>query len=773
MIQNMIIPEGSKLYKPMPELNAGVMIVPEMQEQASTGASMNTTSTGPAVYVSSGTSEHINANTIFSNYINSNYGGVICNYYGYMIVDHNVKFLGNSANAGGAIYNYCGNMYIGENVIFAGNNALSGGAIFNKGGAYMHIGENATFMGNSNAVENFGSMSIGQNVTFTTNKETAIYNTGSVFIGDSAVFSENVASNGGGAIDNYIGNITIASSAVFSENVASNGGGAIRNKGSMYIQPDANFFNNQASYGGVIDNNGDMYIGENSIFAGNNATSGGAIYNWGNITIGNNATFTRNSATFGGAIYNSGGRMHIGDNAIFSGNTSLNGCGAICNSGNATLVLQNCKFETNTDTIYNNGKQIIFNGSASVAGNINLTGRIFGGTLLNNGIIDFNVSVRHEEDGVLLNDWTRVSGEGNYAVTVSARQTSGEYKLIGNATDFDKTITVRRDNGLTLGTLSLNQTLKSGSLSLTLTRNEVTNTVSLTVESNPLAIKGDLTGKGTPDIIMVNPAASDAGAWLLDTKGNASWIGLSGLPGTWELFDTGNANGDVYSDVFLYDAANKDIGVWTMNEKGIPGWESWGRLESNCELIAMRDFNGDGLTDLLYRRSNGTIGTYMNGTGGHFEVPLPLDWNMVGVGDINGDGTDDLILRNGNSIGAWLMSANGPRWQGLADVGSINQIVGLGDFNGDGTADILFNTDGSYGAWLMKDGQITGWKAFCDFPTSMAVEAIGDYNGDGIDDLRVRNGNDLAAVMVYTDGLEWKGFGSVPSDWKTSLAGTV
>ena len=85
---------------------------------------------------------------------------------------------------------------------------------------------------------------------------------------------------------------------------------------------------------------------------------------------------------------------------------------------------------------------------------------------------------------------------------------------------------------------------------------------------------------------------------------------------------------------------------------------------------------------------------------------------------------------------------------------------------------MLFSTNGSLGAWLMKDSQVIGWRAFATYPASVVVESISDYNGDGTDDLRVRNGNDLAAVYSYTDGsVEWKKFGSVPSDWTTALAG--
>ena len=49
--------------------------------------------------------------------------------------------------------------------------------------------------------------------------------------------------------------------------------------------------------------------------------------------------------------------------------------------------------------------------------------------LQNNGNIDFNISVRVEDDGVLLNDWTRVSGvdcgTGAKSLTVKASASSG------------------------------------------------------------------------------------------------------------------------------------------------------------------------------------------------------------------------------------------------------------------------------------------------------------------------------------------------------------
>ena len=494
-------------------------------------------------------------------------------------------------------------------------------------------------------------------------------------------------------------------------------------------------------------------------------------YSVGDLTSGDTA---ENTILGGGGLRISSGGMAANTRLISAGGWMYlydGGSAAYTDVAGGTMTLAG---GTATHTKISSGGIMNLSSGSVIAGN-----NIFGGIIrakgtvnVENANITFDLHERNSSDSVIIDNLANISG-GAYSVSVSASQTAGIYQLAEGAAAFNGSITVTYEDGTYLGSLSCGGQLSSGSYLYSLTQDDGTLIFTVSAETKKQYRKGDLDSNGIADILMVNPAASDAGAWLMDADGNASWLGLSGLPGTWALFDTGNANGDIYSDVFLYDAANKDVGVWTMNERGVPGWESWGRLEADCDLIATRDFNGDGLTDLLYRRSNGAIGAYINQTGEHFEVPLPLDWNVVGVGDINGDGTDDLILRNRNSIGAWLMSASGPSWQGLADVSFNNQIVGLGDFNGDGTADILFNSHGSYGAWLMKDGGIAGWKAFCDFPTSMVVEAIGDYNGDGIDDLRVRNGNDLAAVMVYTDGLEWKNFGSVPSGWKTSLAGTI
>ena len=48
----------------------------------------------------------------------------------------------------------------------------------------------------------------------------------------------------------------------------------------------------------------------------------------------------------------------------------------------------------------------------------------------------------------------------------------------------------------------------------------------------------------------------------------------------------------------------------------------------------------------------------------------------------------------------------------------------------------------------------------------------GDFDADGIDDLRIRTAaGDLGAQLVKgADSLEWKYYGSVGSEWSTSLA---
>ena len=286
------------------------------------------------------------------------------------------------------------------------------------------------------------------------------------------------------------------------------------------------------------------------------------------------------------------------------------------------------------------------------------------------------------------------------------------------------------------------------------------------------ALRNDINGDGVADIAMIQ-SGTDAGAWLMGADGSSKWLGLSGLPGTWKLFDVRNVDGDKYADIILYDDTNKDVGLWLMDAKGVPTWKSGGKIAADAKLIAAGDWNGDGLADVVYRKANGTVGfKYFNGAANK-EVGLSTDWEIAGVGDINGDGCDDLVLRNGNSMGAWLMGAEGPSWQGFSSgVSTDNQVIGLGDFNGDGTDDVLFSTNGSLGAWLMDNGQVIGWRAFATFPASVVVESIADYNGDGTDDLRVRNGNDLAAVYSYADGsIEWKTFGKVPGDWTTALAG--
>ena len=284
------------------------------------------------------------------------------------------------------------------------------------------------------------------------------------------------------------------------------------------------------------------------------------------------------------------------------------------------------------------------------------------------------------------------------------------------------------------------------------------------------ALKNDLNGDGIADIVMVNENGQ-AGAWLLDSEGGSTWRTLSELPGSWKIAAARDVNGDRFADVILWNAETKAAGAWIMDGDQLQ-WQGYGSL-NDAELAGVDDFNGDGKADLLYRKSDGSVGVhFLNSADNSLEAGLDSAWQIAGTGDINGDGTADLILRSGSSVGAWLMSAEGPVWQGLPELGTESQIVGLGDLNGDGTDDIVINTNGSYGAWSMAEGQAVSWQAICNFPASVVIDSIADLNGDGIDDLQVRNGNDLATVYIGVDGTpEWKTLGAVSSAWRTELAG--
>ena len=147
------------------------------------------------------------------------------------------------------------------------------------------------------------------------------------------------------------------------------------------------------------------------------------------------------------------------------------------------------------------------------------------------------------------------------------------------------------------------------------------------------------------------------------------------------------------------------------------------------------------------------------------------------VYDLNGDGIDDIVLQHEAGFsGTWLVKENGTvSWANLDTLDNGFKIAGTGDFNGDGVDDVLLQKGNYYGAWIVKDGSVSSWMGLGTAEDGNVLEQIGDFNGDGVDDLRVRTAaGDLGALCVMgTDKLEWNYYGSVGSEWKTSLAATV
>lgn len=476
-------------------------------------------------------------------------------------------------------------------------------------------------------------------------------------------------------------------------------------------------------------------------------------------------------------VINKGGSMTVSNTGTVASRTTIKN-GGIMNLAKPTNGEGG---QSAKDTVVESGGRM-----TAVIGKITGTLQIEkGGTVsVSSGVnMDLNISVRSTEDSVLFNDYSLIGGgsNGTWTITVDAEQADGTYQLMGNAGSFSSSITIQDTELTKLGTIRVGSDLVVGDTTYSLVRNngvlELTVTNPQPVPRGP--VRMDLNGDGIADVIMTSPTEG-AARWTMGKDGTpAAWDKLSGLPGSWQIFDAVDMNGDKLADIVLYDQPNNEVGLWTMGQDGVSGFESLAKLSEGDTLVTVRDFDGDQTPDLLVRQADGAVGVQGSGK----FTAMSKDWNIAGVGDLNGDGVADLLLRNdaeGNGkshIGAWMMGADGPSWQDYGYVNMENGIVGLGDFNGDGVADVLFNTNGSYGAWIMNsDGSINGWKSFCDFPDTLKVACISDYNGDGIDDLLVSNGDDIASVWVDASGdntkLEWKPAGTT-SAWSIGIAGQV
>lgn len=398
-------------------------------------------------------------------------------------------FEGNRAyQNGGAIYNtfYANNgMGLGDGVTVSGkftkNSAgENGGAIFNDGakdkignaGGVMTIrdsvfGEN-TAKAWGGAIFNSGTLTLGDGVSFTGNSAKfggAVWNDGKMEIAAGTKFVGNNSEKAAGALYNSstgtLGNLI---GVVFENNTAAMGGAINNSKtsagikgGTIDLISESRFIGNSGgkSQGGAIRNQGTISTIEKSVFDSNVAGNGGAINNgtWGSLVEGiyqtkfiNNTAIAAGGNHQGGAITNA---SYIGtiDGAVFESNRTGKIGGAIANvtpqdGGVGIAEIKNIANSTFTGNIAGENGGAIYNverGKVTLSGKNTFTGNMAGG--VGNDI--YNLGKLTVSDGTTTIDGG-IAGDG--ALTIA----EGATLNIGTTTVQQKELTLDGTVGATI-----------------------------------------------------------------------------------------------------------------------------------------------------------------------------------------------------------------------------------------------------------------------------------------------------------------------------------
>ena len=309
--------------------------------------------------------------------------------------------------------------------------------------------------------------------------------------------------------------------------------------------------------------------------------------------------------------------------------------------------------------------------------------------------------------------------------------------------------------------------------------------VSLSLTDHPLIVEVTQTNVAANAVTAASSSAVTASAAAASIITPSALSAASNATVSAETSSTQlSFDSDAKADV-LWRNTDGTVGTWlSTHGSGVASYSTLANVDSGWTVAGIGDFDGDGKADVLWRNADGQTGEWLSskGTGVASYVGLTnvdTGWHVAGVGDFDGDGKSDVLWRNADGqVGEWLSSKGSgvSSFVGLDTVDNGWSIAGVGDFDGDGKSDILWrNADGQTGEWLSSKG--TGVSSFVALDTvdnGWSIAGVGDFDGDGKADVLWRNADGQVGEWLSSHGkgvASYVALGTVDQSWTIAGVG--
>lgn len=243
------------------------------------------------------------------------------------------------------------------------------------------------------------------------------------------------------------------------------------------------------------------------------------------------------------------------------------------------------------------------------------------------------------------------------------------------------------------------------------------------------AVKGDLDGSDTTDLVLRSPSTPNPVIWTMSGVVRLTELTASAaLAASEQIVGVDDFDYDGRNDFAVWNASTGVVTFWFMNGATRLGTATLGGatpLAIDWKPAATADFNHDGKPDLLWRNSVTqkmviwTLGgtTRLGAYAPNPDQAIDPNWEVVGALDYNADGNTDLLWYNWSSgkTVLWFMNASVQRVGGqFTNPPAANdanwKVLAAGDYGVGpggvaGTNDIVWRnaTSGKYVVWYMDN----------------------------------------------------------------------